>query len=155
MRRKDREIRDTSDILKIIASCDVCRLAFADNNVPYIVTLNFGYSGSEKQCLYFHCATSGRKLEMMKKNNYVCFEMDTDHSLTEASRGCDWGMKYSSIIGYGSLHEVTDRAERIKGLDAIMFHYSGRNGFEYDDKIMKATMILRLDIEVITAKRKT
>ena len=154
MRREDREIRDTSDILSIIASCDVCRLAFADNNIPYIVTLNFGYSESEKQCLYFHCATSGRKLEMMKKNNYVCFEMDTDHSLTEASKGCDWGMKYRSLVIDGRMETVTDPAERKKGLDLLMEHYSGKRDFPYEAAVMMATVVLKLRATSVTGKKK-
>jgi nitroimidazol reductase NimA-like FMN-containing flavoprotein (pyridoxamine 5'-phosphate oxidase superfamily) len=143
-----------AEIESIISGCDVCRIAFADNNVPYIVTMNFGYSNSDKPCFYFHCAPAGRKIDLISVNNYVCFELDTDHVLTEAEAGCDWGMKFSSVVGYGRLSIVTDPEERILGLDRIMFHYSGKKGFTYDSKVLSATKILRLDIEEITAKRK-
>ena len=154
MRRKDREINDIAETESVIHKCDVCRIAFADNNIPYIVTMNFGYVKGDKKCFYFHCAPSGRKLELMEKNNYVCFEMDTDHVLVKAEKGCDWGMQFSSVVGYGRLYLVTDAEERKKGLDCIMFHYSGQKGFTYDERILSATRILRLDIEEITAKRK-
>ncbi len=71
MRKKEREVADLQEIESIINMSEVCRLAFADMNVPYIVTMNFGYSGGDKKHLYFHCATEGRKLEMIRKNNYV------------------------------------------------------------------------------------
>ena len=37
MRRKDREITDFNEIMKIIDKCDTCRLALFDDDFPYIV----------------------------------------------------------------------------------------------------------------------
>ena len=63
MRRQDREISDFSEIIRIIESCDCCRLGFVDNREAYIVPLNFGYEikGSDLT-LYFHSAKEGRKI---------------------------------------------------------------------------------------------
>jgi nitroimidazol reductase NimA-like FMN-containing flavoprotein (pyridoxamine 5'-phosphate oxidase superfamily) len=152
MRRKEREISDKALIESVIRKSDVCRVAFADNNIPYIVTLNFGYSGGEKPGLYFHCAPEGRKLEMMKKNSHVCFQMDTDHHLTKGDKGCDWGMKYKSIIGYGKLSVVGNEEGRKKGLDLIMDQYGGSGKYDYDPKVFSRTIILFLEITEITAK---
>jgi len=154
MRRKDREISDPSDIEQIISNSDVCRIAFADSNIPYIVTMNFGYLSAEHSCFYFHCAREGRKMELMKKNNYVCFELDCDHELYPGEKACDWGMKFSSVVGYGRLYLVTEREERIKGLNSIMEHYSGRGEFEYGENIFASTAVLRLDVEEMNGKRK-
>ena len=49
--------------------------------------MNFGYVGGIEKRLYFHCANEGRKLDMIGKNNYVCFEMDSDHRLIEGKSG--------------------------------------------------------------------
>ena len=154
MRRADRQIKNLSDIELIISRCDVCRIAFADLNTPYIVTMNFGHKPGDKSCLYFHCAPEGKKIDLISRNNYVCFEMDTDHKLYGGAEGCDWGMNYSSIIGYGRIHIIRDLTEKKTGLDCIMAHYTGRDGFSYDDKIMNSTTVLRLDIEEITGKQK-
>jgi uncharacterized protein len=154
MRRKDREIQEVSILESIISKADVCRIALADNNMPYIVTLNFGYIGGDHPCFYFHCAKVGKKLEMLKKNNFVCFELDTDHELYDGENGCDWGMKFSSIVGYGKIIQIEDRESRIRGLDCIMSHYSDREKFSYDQKVLENTMILRLDIDQMTGKRK-
>jgi len=154
MRRKDREIKEASILETIISDADVCRIALADNNLPYIVTLNFGYAGGDHPCFYFHCASTGKKLEMLKKNNFVCFELDTDHVLYEGENGCDWGMKFSSIIGYGKITRVEDRESKIRGLDCIMSHYSDREKFSYDEKVFENTVILRLDVKEMTGKRK-
>jgi uncharacterized protein len=99
MRRSDREISGIQEIEEIIQKADVCRIALANDNIPYIVTMNFGYIRNPKKTLFFHCANSGKKLDMLHKNNYVCFEMDIDHQLFRGKRSCDWGMRFSSIIG--------------------------------------------------------
>lgn len=153
MRRKEREVRDSVSIEKIISDSDVCRIAFADNNIPYIVAMNFGYSGGDQPCLYFHCANAGRKLEIIKKNNYVCFQMDTDHKVYGGEKGCDWGMNYRSVVGYGNISVVSDEVYRKKGLECLMRHYAGDQNFSYDEKVMARTTILRLNITEMTGKK--
>jgi uncharacterized protein len=153
MRKKEREITDIHELESIINRCDVCRIAFADVNIPYIVTMNFGYSGKERT-IYFHCAGEGRKIEMVKKNNHVCFEMDTDHVLNDGKKACDFGMSYRSIVGYGDITIVRDPEEKISGLNQIMLHYTGKGGFTYEQDVLDKTMILRLDIREMTGKKK-
>jgi len=154
MRRTDRLVNEAAGLELIILRSDVCRVAFADNNYPYIVTMNFGYSGGDQPCLFFHCANEGKKLEMISKNNFVCFELDTDHEIYEGENGCDWGMKFSSVVGYGRISVLRDRESRIHGLDCIMSHYSDRSAFSYDERVLGNTSVLRLEIEEMTGKRK-
>ena len=45
-------------------------LAFVDGDEPYVISMNFGY---KDKALYLHSATEGRKIEIIKKNNKVCF----------------------------------------------------------------------------------
>lgn len=154
MRRKERQITGIEEIESVISRAEVCRVAFADLNTPYIVTMNFGYRGGSKPHFFFHCAPSGRKLDMLEKNNHVCFELDTDHELYKGERGCDWGMNYSSVVGYGHLNIVVDDNEKRRGLDEIMNHYQGSGEYSYDEQLLAGTTVLRLDIEEMTGKRK-
>lgn len=153
MRRNEREITQIIDIEDIIKHSDVCRIALADHNTPYIVTMNFGAEGSPVKRLYFHCAPAGRKLEMLSKNNHVCFEMDTDHVIYQGERGCDWGMRYRSIIGYGEISILNDKDSRKKAMNCIMEHYGGKNEYIYDEKVLERTVILMLEITEMTAKK--
>jgi nitroimidazol reductase NimA-like FMN-containing flavoprotein (pyridoxamine 5'-phosphate oxidase superfamily) len=155
MRRNDRQITSVSQIESIIAGSDVCRIAISNNNLPYIVTMNFGYAGGINPRLFFHCANKGRKLDMIRRNNLVCFEMDTDHEVFRGEKGCDWGMKYSSVVGYGNISIVEDKQEKKLGLDNIMNHYGGSGNYIYDDNLLERTTILRLDIIEMTGKKKT
>lgn len=154
MRRADREINDKTEIEKIIAKADVCRIAMANNNVPYLVTLNFGYVAEPAPAFYFHCAPAGRKLEMIKLNNTVCFELDTDHELIKGEKSCDWGMKFSSVVGYGRITVVEDEQERVKGLNALMDHFGASGLHSYEPRIMRHTTVLRLDVDEISCKKK-
>ena len=152
MRRKEREITELGLIEEIIRKADVCRISLANDNIPYLVTMNFGYSGGIKSYLYFHCASEGRKLDMIRKNNYVCFEMDTDHQIYTGEKGCDWGMKFRSVVGFGNMSFLKDRDAKIEGLNCIMAHYSDRKSFTYDEKNLEKTTILKLEIQEMTGK---
>jgi uncharacterized protein len=154
MRRNDREVSGTNEVEEIIRKADVCRIAFANDNMPYLVTLNFGYSSSPVQSFYFHCANEGKKLDMIRKNNYVCFELDTDHQLITGSNSCDWGMTFSSIVGYGNISIITEKEEKKAGLNHIMDHYGASGESSYNDSILERTTVLRLDVEQMTGKKK-
>jgi uncharacterized protein len=154
MRRKDREITDIQKLESIINNCDVCRVAFANGDVPYIVTMNFGYPGGTEKRIYFHCANEGRKLDMIRNNDYVCFEFDTDHILHKGNMACDFGMSFSSVVGYGHITIVIEPEEMISGFHHIMSHYVGKGEFSYDQKVLERTLVLRLDITEMTGKIK-
>lgn len=153
MRRKEREITDIREIESIINKSDVCRIAMSEDNTPYIVTMNFGYSADGRQRLYFHCAPEGKKVEILKKNNLVCFEMDTDHDIKEGPDACGFGMKYSSVVGWGNISIVSEEEEKREGLNSVMRHYSDRTEFKYDREIFDRTTVLRLEIISMTGKK--
>jgi uncharacterized protein len=154
MRRSDREIAEFKEIEEIIRKADVCRIALANDNMPYMVTLNFGYVAVPKKMLYFHCANEGRKLKMISQNNYVCFEMDIDHQIYKGTSACNFGMKYSSVLGYGNIYIVTDNDERVMGMNSIMDQYGATGMYDYDKNVFEHTTILRLEILEITGKKK-
>ena len=82
LRRKDREITDFDEMMKIIAKCDTCRVAMFDETFPYIVPFNFGTDLEDDQLyLYFHGAKIGKKIDLMRKNKNVSFEMDCEHNI--------------------------------------------------------------------------
>jgi len=84
MRKKEKEITDKTEIESIILRSSVCRLALSEDNQPYIIPLCFGY---EENTLYFHSALEGKKLGILRSNNKVCFEFDSDHRIVEDRGG--------------------------------------------------------------------
>jgi nitroimidazol reductase NimA-like FMN-containing flavoprotein (pyridoxamine 5'-phosphate oxidase superfamily) len=154
MRRRDREISDIHELEEIINKADACRIALANDNLPYIVTMNFGYVNYPQKMLFFHCASEGKKLDMLRKNNHVCFAMDTGHEIVEGKNGCDWGAKFTSIVGYGHVDIITEKADKINGLTSIMKHYGGDKEYEFDNDVVERTTVLKLTITEITGKKK-
>lgn len=147
MRRKDREITDFQKMLSIMKACDVCRLGFVDGNEAYIVPMNFGYSVNGTDItLFFHCASEGRKIDLIPSQSLVSFEMDTKHELVSGELGCDYTYLYQCIMGRGKLEAVSEE-EKTEGLKRIMLHYTGKEKWEFDEKYLKAVTVLKICIK--------
>lgn len=139
------------EIEAIIMQAEVCRLGLAVANTPYVIPVNYGY---ENNCLYVHCAQKGRKLDMIRQNNRVCFEMDVEAEICDRDKtACEWSSNYRSVIGYGNASIIEDPQEKIKGLDAIMRHYSSRESFEYDEKAVDKVGIIKIEVTELSGKR--
>ncbi len=150
MRRADKEISSRAEIDAIVHGCFVCRLGFAVGNEPYVVPVSFGYDGRD---LYFHTATTGRKIDCIEANNRACFEVERNVELIkDAERPCEWSFAFESVIGFGTVHELTSEEERERGLNQIMEQYSGRH-WRFDPTATASVRVWRLAIESITGKR--
>lgn len=114
MRRTEKEIQDRAEIDAIIRGCQVCRLGLADGTEPYVVPLCFGYDGN---ALYFHCTQQGRKLEILRRNPRVCFELDVVEGMVEAEPACGWSIRYRSVIGVGEIMEDPTAKQRALALN--------------------------------------
>jgi nitroimidazol reductase NimA-like FMN-containing flavoprotein (pyridoxamine 5'-phosphate oxidase superfamily) len=148
MRRKDKEITDRNEIELIIEKSTVCRLAMADDNGPYIVPLCFGFRNNT---LYFHSAADGKKLRILKKNPRVCFEFDGDCEVRAGVKACDFGMRYRSVIGFGTAAFVEAAAAKREALDIIMKHYA-EGAFDYPDASVNRISVFKVEIETMTGK---
>jgi uncharacterized protein len=150
MRKSEREIKDKAEIESIISRAEVCRLALAEGDIPYIIPMNFGY---QDNCLYFHCATEGKKLDIIRQNNEVCFEMDTDGQLvTPEERTCSWSYKYRSVIGFGKAAIIENVHEKSTALNIITQHYGGKP-HEFSAKETEKMLIIKVEISSITGKK--
>jgi len=154
MRRADREITGTETICTILDNCKVFRLAMCIDSVPYIVPLNYGYIVENgKYTFYFHSALQGKKIDFIRANSTVCFEMDTDHELTTAQTACGYGYNYSSIIGTGIV-KILDAAEDKKnGLKILMKHQTGKE-FDFTDAQMQSVAVCSVIVTELSAKRR-
>ncbi len=149
MRRKEKEITNRKDIEKILKQSHVCRIAMVDGDKPYMVPLNFGYDNG---CLFFHCAKEGRKIEVIKKNPNICFEVDELIKIKKASLACDWGVDFKSVIGSGKAQFLEGSKEKIHALNTIMSQYSGRT-FEYSDEMLEKTLVIKIVIDEMAGKQ--
>jgi nitroimidazol reductase NimA-like FMN-containing flavoprotein (pyridoxamine 5'-phosphate oxidase superfamily) len=111
--------------------------------------LNFGYDG---ECLYFHSAREGRKMEVLRTNPNVCFEVDVDHELVPTDSACDWTARFRSVIGFGKARPVEDLEEKRRALDLLLGHYSDGD-YEYTREALANVAVIRIAIEEITGKQ--
>lgn len=153
MRRKDREITDFDRKLAVLQRCEVLHLGLSDDGAPYVVPLNFGARAEGGSVsLYFHCALSGRKLDLLRKNPRVSFAADRVLRLVGAERPCDWTMKYECVMGEGTAALVEDPAEKAEGMLCILRHYGYEGGAEFAPAMLERTAVVRVSVSAFTAK---
>ncbi len=149
MRRKEKEITDRIEMERVLMNSRVCRVAMVDGDRPYIVPLHFGYRDG---VLYFHSAREGRKIDLIRQNPRICCEVDELIQIKPASKACDWGTTYKSLVIYGEARFVDDPKEKKQALDVIMAHYADQT-FDYPERVMAATTVIRMAIETMTGKQ--
>lgn len=150
MRRSDKEIKDPGAIEAILREAMVCRIAMAAGDHPYIVPVNFAVSGHH---LYFHCAKAGKKIDMLRDNPSICFEVDIPGDLVCGDAACSWGMKYKSVIGFGRAYFIEGIGEKKKALDILMKKYSGRGSSDYADDALDKVLVIDVRIETMSGKQ--
>jgi hypothetical protein len=150
---QDKAIQDITDLDElegIIKRCDICHVGMVDGNRPYVLAFNFGY---ENQTIWLHAAKEGRKLDVLKRNNNVCVEFDTDHKLFARHEqvACSWRWAYRSVIVEGEAIFVEDYDEKVKGLNIFMKNYSDRE-FKYSKPAVDNIRIIKIPVASITGR---
>ncbi len=153
MRRSDRAVTDPQKIDTVIQSCDCCRLAFATDGAPYIVPLNFGFAWeNDMRVFYFHSATEGRKLELLRENPVVGFELDANHRLNEGDTGCQYSYRFQSVIGTGRAALVEDAEGKRQALTLLLAHYTGRSSWTFPDAALEQVAVWRMEVLTLSCK---
>jgi|GEM_PF-75482 len=148
MRRKDKAMSGEA-VEKVLKSGRVCRLAMITNRGPYLVPLSYGYKDG---MLYFHGAREGRKIDALKTDPRVWFEISTDVSLVKGKDPWSWTMAYRCVMGEGTAEFVTDAVEKEKALDILMRQFGSKNHF-FPPEEVKKTGIFRVRILAVSGKR--
>ena len=149
MRRNDKEVVDRKILNEILSNSLICRIAFFDDEYPYIIPMNYGYRNDS---LYFHCAKQGKKIDLINKNNKVSFEIEQSHEILKDEVSCKWTTKYRSIIGIGQIELISDNSRKKEGLDVIMQQH-GKSENEYSPQLVENIYVLKLSIISLTAKQ--
>lgn len=153
MRRKDREVTDLNEIVKIIDACDVLRLGLADGDYPYIVPVNFAYAANGKQIVfYIHGAMAGKKYEMLQKNPHCSFEMDIPIGIDFVHEKKDVTMRYKCVMGKADVTFLEGKEKQAAMDDIIMNRYEKTRHFAYNKKLLAGTAVAKLTVTELTAK---
>jgi nitroimidazol reductase NimA-like FMN-containing flavoprotein (pyridoxamine 5'-phosphate oxidase superfamily) len=110
------------EIDAMLRTAQVGRLGLCHDNQPYLVPLNFVY---ENGCIYAHCAETGMKLDYLRDNPRVCFEVDEHIRTATAPVPCDHETVYRSVIAFGRARILTTIEEKTAALKLIVSKYAG------------------------------
>lgn len=154
MRRRELEVTELSTILEILDKSRVLHLGLADDGMPYVVPMNYGYEMRDgKLTVYLHGATKGYKLDVIRKNPVCCFEMECEVTSFEGNVACKYGTSYYCLMGRGKAGIVEDAQEKMRALTLLMKTQTGKD-FEFNEKLASVVSVIRIDVDTYTAKHR-
>ena len=154
MTKREFQITDEAKIREILDTAKVLHLGLAVDNEPYVVPMNYGYCLEEgKLTLYLHSAVRGKKLDMVRANPRVFFELDCDRMPFEGKVPCQYGLVYSSIMGRGTASIVEDVEEKKQAMSLLMKTQTGKD-FSFEDRLVSIVSVIRIDVTEYTAKHR-
>jgi nitroimidazol reductase NimA-like FMN-containing flavoprotein (pyridoxamine 5'-phosphate oxidase superfamily) len=135
---------------RVLAQTRYVTVALCKDNQPYLVALSHGYD-AKRNCLYFHCAKEGKKLDYAAANPNVWGQAVLDYYVAGE---CDY--TYTCVHFSGTLTLVTDAAEKMHGLE-VMVHQATPNPEGKLAKLkperVEVVTIGRIDINYMSGKK--
>lgn len=157
MRRKDRELKELDAVFEVVKNCAVVHLAMVDEGKPYVVALNFGYDREgDELVLYFHSAAEGKKMDILRKNPAVYFQMDCVNEFIKgtAENPCSYCWRFDSVMGSGNVEFIENAEEKAYALNRIIQHLDKtEERFEFPPQRLAGTRVYRVRSGDITGKR--
>ena len=154
MTRREHQVTDIQEIQSILDTCKVLHLGLVDGDEPYVVPMNYGYTMEDgKLVLYLHSAVRGKKLDMIRANPRVFFELDCDLAPFEGQKPCQYGLVYSSVMGRGTASIVEDVEEKKRAMVYLMKTQTQKD-FEFNDRLVSIVSVIRIDVAEYTAKHR-
>jgi len=140
---------DKKHVNIVLKNATTCHISMANDNNPYMVTVNFGY---DDNYIYFHSGQKGKKVEMIQSNPNVCFELNYGGEVFSNKQACNWGTKYRSVIGFGKAELLQTDEDKIGALKAVMLKYSGKSNHIFNEHVLAHTNVYRICLGKVTAK---
>ena len=154
MTKRELQITDPEQILAILDTAKVLHLGLAVDNEPYVVPMNYGYRMEDgKLTLYLHSAVRGKKLDMIRANSRVFFELESNLVPFEGQKPCQYGLAYSSVMGRGNARIVEDVAEKMEAMRLLMKTQTNKD-FTFNEELVSIVAVVRIDVETYTAKHR-
>ena len=154
MTKRERQITDEAQIRQILDTAKVLHLGLSVNDEPYVVPMNYSYCLEEgKLVLYLHSALQGKKLDMLRSNPKVFFELDCDRMPFEGKVPCQYGLVYSSVMGRGTARIIEDAEEKKEAMSILMKTQTGKD-FTFEDRLVSIVAVIRIDVSEYTAKHR-
>ncbi len=147
--QKHRMEKESVDLL--LARAMVGRIStINENGYPYTVAVHFVYENNK---IYFHGLSRGQKIDNIKRNSKVCFEVDEMKSLMldNLDTACKADTEYESVVILGSATILSDMEVRKSVLQAIVRKYAPDLP-DMPYTMINGTAVVEIVIEEMTGK---
>ena len=143
-------IHDRKEIDAILKQCKTCYVAMSDNDVPYILPMNFAMDGDR---VILHSAQYGRMWDTIRKNPNVCINWTLGEELAwqDEQVACSYRVKSKSVIVEGTAEIVEDITEKERIIRQFMTQYS-ELPFKFNEPAVRNVGILLVPISKLSAK---
>ncbi len=152
IRRKEKAIKTHKEMVAILKEAKYISLAMCMNQEPYLVTLSHGYDETQN-CIFFHCAQEGKKIDILKQNSVVWGQALIDHGYVQGK--CDH--LYSTIQFRGKTTFLTDVEEKRHAL-LVMIHQLEETPEDVIKEQLSESSLMRvnigrIDIDYLSGKK--
>ncbi|MHA1584127.1 MAG: pyridoxamine 5'-phosphate oxidase family protein [Promethearchaeota archaeon] len=130
LRRAEKKINNDAELQEILQQQSIFTLAMTNALEPYLVTMDYAFD-SNQHCIYFHCASKGKKVEFLQQNPQVYGQVIEDLGYMKGE--CDHAFR--SVHFWGKVEFISDFEEKVMALKLLI------KKFETDtEKIYKKFM---------------
>ncbi|TFG32716.1 hypothetical protein EU528_02650 [Candidatus Thorarchaeota archaeon] len=152
IRRKEKAIESKEEMISILEKAKYITIAMCQDDVPYLVTLSHGYD-REKNCIYFHCAREGKKVDILSEHNTVWGQAIEDYGYIEGA--CDH--LYATTQFKGQVVFIEDTQEKEHALRIMINSLESNPQAVIDSQITEKSVqrvhIGRIDIAFMSGKK--
>ena len=138
LRRAEKAITNQDELRAIIEGQKYMTLAMCKDNIPYLVTMNYGYD-AEQQCFYFHSAKKGKKIDFLTANPQVWGQVIEDCGYRDDK--CDHAFR--SIYFEGVVTFVENVEEKSHALRLMIDH------LEPDPEPVKERLVVEKRVKAV------
>lgn len=142
-------------VFQILDSAFVCHVGFNVDGQPYVIPTNYGRNG---HTLYLHGSAASRMLKTLSGGVPVCVTVTHVDGLVLARSAFHHSVNYRSVVILGTARLVDDPSEKMEALRIFTEHVVKGRWAEIrwpDEQEMKATTVLALPLEEVSAKVRT
>ena len=152
IRRKEKAIENTEEMQQILMKSRYVTISMCSENEPYLVTLSHGYDAKDN-CIFFHCAQEGKKIDILKENNIVWGQALVDHGYEDGK--CDHLFETTQFRGRVTF--LTDLDEKKHALTVMVNQLEPNPQMVIEEQFKEDSIqrvnIGRIDIDYMSGKR--
>ena len=152
--KRECEVTDINEIKEILDKSMIAHIGMVDGDEPYVVPMNYGYTLEDGVLsIYLHGAKVGRKIDVIKKNPKVFFEMECDIVPFEGKVACQYGTTYASVMGLGTAEILENPSEKTEGMTKLMKTQTGKD-FSFDERMVSIVSVIKITCTEFAAKKR-